>query len=185
MFEGDESFPLFIGLAILHQLRERILNYSFNDCILIFSDLPQIDIDRCVTTSVNFFSSTPKSVSQRKLWPLNDLKAHPRLPRISVDDLISFVSESSKKVQPDDDKLVLVDCRTQEEVAQHGLFKNSLSFEQYQAQLVKSNRSSFSKSGLVVVVNNVDKAMLLIEEHSVPRLCLLQLDSDVPQELTQ
>ena len=37
---GNCSFPLFVGLAILHQLRADLLSYSFNDCILTFSDLP-------------------------------------------------------------------------------------------------------------------------------------------------
>ena len=44
---GDSSFPLCIGLAILLQLRERLLEAEFNDCILLFSDLPAVDIERC------------------------------------------------------------------------------------------------------------------------------------------
>lgn len=36
----DSSFPLFVGLALLRQLRPRIMDSNFNDVILLFSDLP-------------------------------------------------------------------------------------------------------------------------------------------------
>ncbi|KAJ9583279.1 hypothetical protein L9F63_022375, partial [Diploptera punctata] len=37
---GDASFPLYVGLAILQQLRDTLLSSGFNECILLFSDLP-------------------------------------------------------------------------------------------------------------------------------------------------
>jgi TBC domain-containing protein kinase-like protein len=37
---GDASFPLYVGLAILQQLRDTLLASGFNECILLFSDLP-------------------------------------------------------------------------------------------------------------------------------------------------
>ena len=37
---GNASFPFCIGVAILLQLRERLLANGFNECILLFSDLP-------------------------------------------------------------------------------------------------------------------------------------------------
>ena len=37
---GDSSFSLCIGLAILYQLRESLLSSGFNECILLFSDMP-------------------------------------------------------------------------------------------------------------------------------------------------
>ncbi len=63
---GDSSFPLCVGLSILLQLRERLLSAEFNDCILLFSDLPAVDIERCVADSVRLFSITPPSLSWRK-----------------------------------------------------------------------------------------------------------------------
>lgn len=41
---GDSSYPLFIGLAVLHQLRDTLLSSGFNECILLFSDLPGKEI---------------------------------------------------------------------------------------------------------------------------------------------
>lgn len=41
---GSSSFPFCIGVAILQQLRDRLLANGFNECILLFSDLPGKDI---------------------------------------------------------------------------------------------------------------------------------------------
>ncbi|CAL1269718.1 unnamed protein product [Larinioides sclopetarius] len=62
---GQSSFPLCIGVAILRQLRNNLLSYGFNECILMFSDMPEIDIQRCVQDSIKIFCSTPKSITYR------------------------------------------------------------------------------------------------------------------------
>ncbi|KHN87937.1 TBC domain-containing protein kinase-like protein [Toxocara canis] len=38
----DSSFPLFVGVAIMEQMRARLITAHFNDAILLFSDLPGI-----------------------------------------------------------------------------------------------------------------------------------------------
>uniref|UniRef100_A0A8C0GZJ4 TBC domain-containing protein kinase-like protein n=1 Tax=Chelonoidis abingdonii TaxID=106734 RepID=A0A8C0GZJ4_CHEAB len=116
---GNSSFPFCIGVAILQQLRDRLLANGFNECILLFSDLPEIDIERCVRESVNLFCWTPKSATYRQhaqppkqasdgsgsrgsmsyfiflslksrdSIQLNDLKAEVS-PRISAEDLIDL-----------------------------------------------------------------------------------------------
>ncbi|KAM9329778.1 TBC domain-containing protein kinase-like protein isoform 2-T2 [Gastrophryne carolinensis] len=63
---GNASFPFCIGVAILQQLRVRLLANGFNECILLFSDLPEIDIERCVRESINIFCWTPKSATYRQ-----------------------------------------------------------------------------------------------------------------------
>lgn len=63
---GDSSFPLHIGLSVLTQLRDRLLNSGFNECILLFSDLPEVDIEKCVSYSTATFQSTPKSITTRE-----------------------------------------------------------------------------------------------------------------------
>ena len=37
---GNSSYPLCIGVAILEQLRDQLLSFGFNECILLFSDMP-------------------------------------------------------------------------------------------------------------------------------------------------
>lgn len=66
---GNASFPLCIGLAVLQQLRDSLLESGFNECILLFSDMPEIDIERCLKDSIEIFCSTPKSVTYREHEP--------------------------------------------------------------------------------------------------------------------
>ena len=197
---GNESFPLFIGLSILHQMRDRILDFTFNDCILIFSDLPQIDIDRCVRNSVKFFRTTPTSISKRGLWPLVDLKHYCRLPRIHLDDLLVMIKkskeidENSKLNSVQSSNLfVFIDCRSKEQISTFGPILNSINFEDFCNQLNQNKAQSKSfqpayqphfKHNLVIVVNSIEISMQLIENFFVPRLCYLELNSIVPKLLS-
>lgn len=47
----DGSLALYMGVAILRQLRDTLLASGFNECILLFSDLPEVDIEQCVLVS--------------------------------------------------------------------------------------------------------------------------------------
>lgn len=78
----DSSFPLHIGLSILTQLRDRLLSSCFNECILLFSDLPEVDIERSVTLSVNTYKTTPKSITYRVCQ--NDLQIKTDLVSIYI-----------------------------------------------------------------------------------------------------
>ena len=51
------------------QLRDTLLESGFNECILLFSDMPEIDIERCVKDSIEIFCSTPKSITYRQYEP--------------------------------------------------------------------------------------------------------------------
>lgn len=62
---GDSSFPLHVGLSILCQLRDTLLASGFNECILLFSDLPEVDMEQCVIDSLKFYENTPKSITVR------------------------------------------------------------------------------------------------------------------------
>ncbi|XP_072022504.1 TBC domain-containing protein kinase-like protein [Amphiura filiformis] len=63
---GNSSFPLCIGLSILTHLRTSLLSFGFNECILLFSDMPEIDIEKCVRESIRIFCNTPKSATYRQ-----------------------------------------------------------------------------------------------------------------------
>lgn len=63
---GDNSYPLFIGIAVLRQLKATLLASGFNECILLFSDLPDIVMETCVVASQQMYLATPKSISHRK-----------------------------------------------------------------------------------------------------------------------
>nr|CAI5860061.1 unnamed protein product [Callosobruchus analis] len=63
---GNSSFSLHIGLSVLTQLRDRLLNSGFNECILLFSDLPEVDIEKSVILSAETFQKTPGSITHRE-----------------------------------------------------------------------------------------------------------------------
>lgn len=205
---GNESFPLFIGLAILHQLRDRILDFGFNDCILIFSDLPQIDIDRCVRNSIKFFCSTPKSISRKGLWPLEELKASPRLPRIDLDDVIGLMKKKNRVTATEvvvdieeeigEKDIIFIDCRSKEDIQANGKLIQSTSVEEFEAELIEKRKNAGERErsnsmrshhhnhhhhSLVIVVNDTARAMELIQVYDVARLCHLQLSGIVPEVL--
>ena len=191
----------------MHQLRDRILDFTFNDCILIFSDLPQIDIDRCVRNSVKFFCATPQSITKRGLWPLDKLKQYSRLPRIELDDLLKMLEKSNEIYEENvilnqaqsSNHFVFVDCRSNDDIAHFGAIANSVKFEEFSSGLNQDFqvRHVFKSKGqqplpqqhqqfkhhLVIVVNSADKAMTLIENYIVPRVCYLELNKFVPKLL--
>ncbi|KXJ80300.1 hypothetical protein RP20_CCG025433 [Aedes albopictus] len=117
---GDHSYPLFIGIAILKQLKSTLLKSGFNECILLFSDLPDIVMETCVNDSESMYQFTPKSITYRK-YALNedppsdfDLKYtdedHREVqtelyPRISKYDLIRLMRDRPASV-------VVLDLRT-------------------------------------------------------------------------
>lgn len=71
---NDKSFPLFIGYSILKQLRNQLIDYPFNDCILIFSDLPEINIEQLVKNSKFYYENTPTSLVQRNLVSFSSIR---------------------------------------------------------------------------------------------------------------
>ncbi|XP_076656002.1 TBC domain-containing protein kinase-like protein [Halictus rubicundus] len=109
---GDSSFPLLVGLAILKQLRDSLLTSGFNECILLFSDLPEIDIELCVKDSMTMYQSTPASITYRKHQFNQPKDVHwsepepgtERMPRICVDDLLNLLDNNPER-------LIIVDIR--------------------------------------------------------------------------
>lgn len=54
-----------MGVAILRQLREQLLTFGFNECILTFTDMPELDTERLVCDAVHIFDATPPSICYR------------------------------------------------------------------------------------------------------------------------
>lgn len=85
---GPSSLPLFAGIAILRQIRDTLLSYEFNDCIVLFSDsFPKVDIEKCVSSALTMCKVTPPSISARVHGP----------DQIEEDD-IEFAQSESKEV---------------------------------------------------------------------------------------
>lgn len=86
---GDSSFPLLVGLAILKQLRDSLLMSGFNECILLFSDLPEIDIELCVKDSMTMYQNTPASITYRK-YQYNTAKVYTYTHTTNIFDFFKY-----------------------------------------------------------------------------------------------
>ncbi len=129
---GNSAFPLCIGLAILQQLRERLLSSEFNECILLFSDMPAIDIDKCVQDSIKIFCTTPRSLTYRRFGEAGQGQDHSenpdlgmssitlqqqkteKVPRLSGEELLELLGPRSH-LSADKMRVLVVDVRTPEE----------------------------------------------------------------------
>jgi hypothetical protein len=60
--KAPTSLPLFIGVALLHSLRVPLLESDFNDCIMWFAELPDLEMSKLVTHATEMMRVTPKSV---------------------------------------------------------------------------------------------------------------------------
>ncbi|CAJ0934078.1 unnamed protein product, partial [Mesorhabditis belari] len=107
---GDVHFPLCVGLAVLHQLRSRLIEANFNDAILLFSDLPDLNMEKVIADSSHYYSILPSSCAFRvhgsdnqenkeKLHTMRKLTVSQLksldVPRISREDLLDRVEKQT------------------------------------------------------------------------------------------
>ncbi|XP_018562554.1 TBC domain-containing protein kinase-like protein [Anoplophora glabripennis] len=189
---GDSSYSLHIGLSVLTQLRDRLLNSGFNECILLFSDLPEVDIEKCVTLSTNTFQLTPKSITAREHEneefckkneydisgvALDDLKRE-RCPRISATDVVSLIRNHP-------DQVLLVDIRNLTQfnrssvVGSVNIPFSSVSFGENKIENVGQHSSALknARGKTVVVIGNEETDLELFPTFllkcNVKRVCVL------------
>ncbi|XP_068083084.1 TBC domain-containing protein kinase-like protein [Anabrus simplex] len=199
---GDASFPLYVGLAILRQLRDTLLASGFNECILLFSDLPEVDMERCVLDSIELYCSTPRSVTYRQhelhptpttgtgennmelemsAIPVAELQSE-FCPRISAADLLDLLDlKQTKYTRP---KVVAVDIRSQEEYTR-GTVPGSINIpfstvnvsEQCLPSGPETNALQNYKGRVIVVVGsrgpNAPQFAELLVRCGFPRVCVL------------
>ena len=130
---GNSSYPLCVGMAILLQLRAQLMESQFNECILLFSEMPAVDMDGVVSHSKLIFESIPPSLTFRahdelapKLKRVEeekvDLDAKPlpvsvlrqeKVARISAKDLIDLIDMRKEKYSSP--KVFIIDVRSRDE----------------------------------------------------------------------
>nr|XP_026491312.1 TBC domain-containing protein kinase-like protein [Vanessa tameamea] len=115
LVEGP-SLPLFMGVGILRQLRDTLLDSGFNECILLFSDLPEIDIGECVKESIDMCRISPRSISYRRFTNEPEMKDPMDIVEVPLDVLLS---ETCSRISLADffsltcqDKCCVVDIRS-------------------------------------------------------------------------
>lgn len=174
---GDHSYPLFVGISILRQLKATLMASGFNECILLFSDLPDIVMEACVIEAQKMYQGTPKSVSHRKFAPrcessvtaldidvveLKELQQE-TCSRISAADLIRLVSEDGEEV------VVVLDLRNKMEYQKRHIFGSinipftSVSLGDVRLEaLGVPNLEEILKRKIVVVVNTMHENAVLV-----------------------
>ncbi|XP_072941690.1 TBC domain-containing protein kinase-like protein [Epargyreus clarus] len=86
------ALPLFMGVGILRQLRDTLLDSGFNECILLFSDLPEIDIGECVKDSIEMCRSSARSISYRRFTNEPEIKDPMDAVEIPLETLLTEIS---------------------------------------------------------------------------------------------
>ncbi|KAG8040190.1 hypothetical protein G9C98_000760 [Cotesia typhae] len=163
---GDSSFPLMVGLAILKQLRDALLNSGFNECILLFSDLPEVDIELCVKDSMDMYTNTPMSITYRKYQFDQSKATHwkelepgtEKIPRISIDDFINYYGNKR-------DKMIVVDIRNNIQY-ERGAVKGSINIPFTSVQLSHTSIESLGNQAKVLAdPDNNDCIVVVIGPH--------------------
>uniref|UniRef100_A0A915PHP3 Rhodanese domain-containing protein n=1 Tax=Setaria digitata TaxID=48799 RepID=A0A915PHP3_9BILA len=154
----DSSFPLFVGLAIMEQLRTGLITTHFNDAILLFSDLPDLNMERLVQSSLNYYKTVPASCTFRQFaskhvreeyemthYTVTELNEF-CCPRISAVDVIRLTEHSS---------LLVIDVRPQYEYSR-GAIVGSVNLPPYGEEdtldTIKTALINAQSAGHVIVV---------------------------------
>jgi TBC domain-containing protein kinase-like protein len=186
---GDSSYPLFIGIGILNQLKSTLMESGFNECILLFSDLPDIVMETCVNESQKMYEKTPKSVTFRKhvlrteeleIFDINNMELsdiqREISPRVSANDLIYMLKNKPNSV-------IVFDLRPQSDFKRWHIqgsinlpYTNLMLSGERRLELVNVDRSVLLDKVVVVISVSHDNASLFAEflvECDVPLVCIL------------
>ena len=203
----NPEFPICIGAAILKQLRTILLNSDFNECILLFSELPEINIQKCVTDSLNIFHNTPSTCLYLRYLNgetednlematvnLSETKNEP-CPRIGLKNLLSII----------DSNLLVIDIRNNSGEDKLSRHKNVYKFENLNNFKLKGSFKSNDKLNLhpneneavvnliniinqnpsyvkAIVSNKIDTAVQLANsliKLGYPKICVLHNIEDI------
>ncbi|KAJ8874424.1 hypothetical protein PR048_025273 [Dryococelus australis] len=187
---GDASFPLYIGISVLHQLRDTLLGSGFNECILLFSDLPEIVIEKCMAHSLELYARTPRSITYRQHelhedCNRNDLAMSPVLlaelqsefvPRISAEDVLLLLDQ--KNTDLPHVKVTVVDVRPAEEFHK-GTIAGSINLPYGTDPQVTSTILDHHRGKVIVVVGSNEMRNILIKFSrelvimDFPHVCIL------------
>lgn len=184
---GDSSYPLFVGLSILIQLRGTLLNSGFNECILLFSDLPEVDIEKCVLESSKFSDATPRSITFRKYELRTKTQEHdPCLmydvlkdefcPRISIYDLFELRKSSHK--------FLVIDIRAQEFYIENTI-PGSLNIPIKKEDFADENFDLVPSPELSTLVNNRGSVLIVVnnnhELNETRKFCRFLVKKEYPK----
>ncbi|PAA79694.1 hypothetical protein BOX15_Mlig003833g1, partial [Macrostomum lignano] len=197
---GNSSFPLFVGLAILLQLKRRLglMEHDFNEAVHdILPQVANVNLELCLSDATRMYRDTPHSCSYRKFdgsdlelcgqqFPIDTLGIEAlqrcRAPRISQEEFLTIAGHLDAKVSCiARSRLSIIDIRPAGEYGR-GCLPNSIHLP---AETVLSNQCDLARLSDPVVQANVKVLIYRLEEEAVSvanhlvmrgvtRVCLLQ-----------
>eukprot|EP00055_Hartaetosiga_balthica_P011813 m.55224 g.55224 ORF g.55224 m.55224 type:complete len:927 (-) comp7744_c0_seq4:48-2828(-) len=195
---SSSSMLVFFGVAILFQLRAQLLGFEFNDCILHFSDAPDVDIETVVKTANDLSSQTPFSLSTLPFKYDTEPKENVGLDVISIGSPQNqfpvldikefeglFLSSKFKPYSAANARILCVDVRSASTFfIGHcdGLCFNLPRDELFLDSIGKEVASSFidnNSSGRTIVIigdddnNHANEVALEFVKSKIPRVCVL------------
>eukprot|EP00056_Hartaetosiga_gracilis_P011706 m.178631 g.178631 ORF g.178631 m.178631 type:complete len:951 (+) comp13559_c1_seq15:40-2892(+) len=198
LLQSSSSMLVFFGVAILLQLRSQLLSFEFNECILHFSDAPDVDIEVVVKVAEELYSNTPQSLSrlhfeekecsrgEGELEVLSIGNPHSQFPILDIADFESlFLSSKMKPYSASSARLICIDVRSSTSFFTghcDGLCFNLPRDELFLDRVGKEVACTFvsnNAAGRTVVVigdtdnNNVNEVALELVKFSIPRVCVL------------
>ncbi|ORX41747.1 hypothetical protein BCR36DRAFT_338798 [Piromyces finnis] len=190
---GKPSLPLFIGSAIVIQLRSEILNGDFDESVLLLTELSAINIDKCLEKAQLLLRMSPKSIVPDFLniidstkisndnlddivitEDLDTLHSDELAPRIKIEDfkkmynksLILDVRNESLLTQSEDNGYIVISPSGS---FLQGHIKNSISIPYYENDILPTSLINYIKIlnkdyQYVVVVGEEERAIKLAEQ---------------------
>ncbi|KAJ3232164.1 hypothetical protein HDU81_003264 [Chytriomyces hyalinus] len=123
---GPKDFCVFLVYAIVHQIRDQLLNKDFSSCLVLFSELPPIDIETCIYLAVEAWRLTPPSV-----YSLPALSSASWVGQIGIHEFTEIVGRS-----------VIVDCRSAESFQNHHV-AGSISFQPQMLETIRKKSQNY------------------------------------------
>ncbi|XP_026469381.1 TBC domain-containing protein kinase-like protein [Ctenocephalides felis] len=179
---GDSSFPLYIGLSILKRLESVLMSSGFNECILLFSDLPEQDIESCLEYSTGLYESTPKSITwrcneadrgdqeKRDEFDISDVEIKDLqkefCPRISAKDFVGLLRERNEE-------LLAVDIRSSIQFSR-ACVTGSINIPFTSVQLDAKDLDAFGTPG-VAIQNRLGQANIVVLGCEYENVLLIQI----------
>ncbi|ORY29937.1 RabGAP/TBC [Rhizoclosmatium globosum] len=162
LLQAPPTFPPFLVVSLLIQLRESLLQKDFSACLLQLSELPPIDIESLIFTATETWRQTPPSIYT--LTPQT-----PLIPQISLPDLTSIIKNS-----------LIIDCRDADSFSNHHI-QGSISYSSALLEIIK--HKSKAATAVVCIYSEVPttadeaaSAFELVVQGGISHVCILASD---------
>ncbi|KAI8907164.1 rab-GTPase-TBC domain-containing protein [Gorgonomyces haynaldii] len=158
---GAPYLFLYLGVAILQQLREQLLQSDFSTAMLVFSDLPEIHVERAIGECIHMAKITPPSLLL-KLNQIDQLLSNQSPESVKRFSFLSTKTGIIGSIEMQDyeqmkDMTLVIDVRDQETFKLGHL---------YGSVLLQSDKQQTIPFGLKIMLSRVRYTLVLVSEQA-------------------